>query len=84
MLNTFFVCVQFLYGVDLVFNKLEHSKLCVHTRNSSNLLARLPEDSPIYDGEIRSKFVVKEVLRKISDEISFVVIRSSYFLANSS
>lgn len=38
--------VQFLYGVDLVFNKLEHLKLCVCTRNSSNLPARFLEDSP--------------------------------------
>ncbi|KAJ0236423.1 hypothetical protein HA466_0257290 [Hirschfeldia incana] len=46
ILDTFISPVQFLYGDGLVFNQLEHLKLCVHTRKSSNLLTRLLEYSP--------------------------------------
>ncbi|ESQ31566.1 hypothetical protein EUTSA_v10004309mg [Eutrema salsugineum] len=40
------LCSQVLYGNGFVFNQLEYLKLCVCTRCSSNLLARLLKDSP--------------------------------------
>ncbi|CAN7024701.1 unnamed protein product, partial [Brassica oleracea var. botrytis] len=40
------ICSEMRYSGGFVFNQLEHLKLCVCGGDSSNLLARLLEDSP--------------------------------------
>ncbi|KAF3568489.1 hypothetical protein DY000_02011576 [Brassica cretica] len=40
------ICSEMRYSGGFVFNQLEHLKLCVCAGDSSNLLARLLEDSP--------------------------------------